>query len=325
MSEFRLLERIFAANDRLRASAVNVTIPPGDDMAGLDLRDLRGGQLLVAVDQIVAGRHFRVGTPWDHVGRKAVARNLSDIAAMAGQPLACVAAVALPRGLPEGDAAALFEAVRASAEQFGCPLIGGDTAVLPGDEDPLLCSVTVLATLPRGVPRAITRDRAQVGDLVCVTGELGATLDADGAGHHLTFTPRVAEAIELARTMGPRLHAMIDLSDGLGRDVGHIARMSGVGVRIDAARLPRRDGCDWRHAVGDGEDYELCFTIEGPPPRSVNGVAVTVVGEVTANAVDRHRPTSAPAAMKNGGCPPLVEILADGRSFDGAAMGWEHA
>ncbi|MFO0875404.1 MAG: thiamine-phosphate kinase [Phycisphaerales bacterium] len=315
MSEFRLLERIFAANDRLRTARVDVSIPPGDDMAAMSLRELAEGALLIAVDQVIAGRHFRAGTPWALVGRKAVARNISDIAAMAAQPLSCVAAVALPMGFPEEDAATLFEAVRASAEAFGCPLIGGDTGTLPRRDDALVCAVTVLATLPSGVPRAIRRDGARPGDVVCVTGELGATLDDDGFGHHLSFVPRVEEAIELARMLGPRLHAMIDLSDGLGRDLGHIAALSRVRLRIDASRLPCRRACHWRRAIGDGEDYELAFTAEGPVPRSVKGVPITIVGTVVDDAASKDFGGAGPAA---------VEVFAEGRSFDGSTIGWEH-
>src|SRR5690606_22520794 len=121
---------------------------------------------------------------------------------------------------------------------------------------PLVCSVTVLAepALGREVAR---RSGAKVGDVIYVTGSLGGSLEPGGGGRHLTFTPRIAEALLLAEQLGGRLHAMIDISDGLGRDAAHMAEQSGVRLLLHADRIPLNEGADWRRAVSDGEDYEL--------------------------------------------------------------------
>jgi len=312
VSEFQLLRGIYSANAALLSRhRERVVIPPGDDLAQIHLRS---PELLIGVDQMIEGRHFRSGTPIELVGRKAVARNLSDIAAMAARPLACVVAVALPPSLDHEAIMALYEAVRATAELFDCPLVGGDTgssgdAAAPSAASaPLVISVTVVATLPAGVPRAITRSGARIGDGVFVTGKLGGSFGPDGLGRHLTFTPRVQESIALARMLGERLHAMIDLSDGLGRDAGHLASGSGVAIRLDAASIPTHDGCTWTNALGDGEDYELCFTAEGPVPAEVEGLAITRVGEVIAADWGQA----------------LVSLGTAGGAIDVTSMGWEH-
>lgn len=308
MREFDLLEGIFAANASLRRRFPGrVTIPPGDDMAGLRLG---GGELLVAVDQVIAGRHFVPGTPWPLVARKALCRNLSDIAAMAARPVACVAAAALPPAMPDDDVRALYEALRSTAEAFDCPLVGGDTATLEKPDDPAVLSVTVLADLPPGVSSAVRRDGARPGDGLYVTGALGGSLAADGMGRHLTFEPRLNEAVDLARMLGERLHAMIDLSDGIARDAGHLAALSRVVIRIDAERLPCTDGATWRQALADGEDYELCFAAAGPVPGAVRGVPITRVGQV-------H-------ALSSRTTAPALEVRHCGRPIDLRGMGWEH-
>lgn len=321
MSEFALLASIFAANPRLRAHGDLVAIPPGDDMAALRLRDR---DLLIAVDQVIEGRHFRSGTPWPLVARKALCRNLSDVAAMAAQPLACVASVALPPSFDEADAAVLFESLRAEAERFACPLVGGDTGTSApsfGTRDPLVplvLAVTVLADLPRGIDRPVSRRGARPGDGLYVTGALGGSFGGDGLGRHLTFEPRVDEAIELRRALGGRLHAMIDLSDGVSRDAEHLARASGVRIEIDAALLPCSKGSDWRAALGDGEDYELCFAAEAPVPRSIRGVPITRIGRVVpaGDAVDAQGMGEAEQGT--------VVVVLGGRTVDTTGMGWEH-
>lgn len=273
MREFALLEHIYAsAHNR----DPRVLIGPGDDMG---LVKTGGAYLLAAVDQLIDGRHVRVAsTPLDLVGRKAITRSLSDIAAMAGEPLATLVAATLPPQFGSERANQLFDAMRATADQYRCPLIGGDIAIHRGDEHPMVCSVTVLAE--PGPAGAIPRSGAQHGDLVYVTGALGGSLEANGLGRHLTFEPRIELALELARQLGSRLHAMIDLSDGLGRDAAHIAKLSHVQMVIEAARIPCNAGCDWKQALSDGEDYELCFTAVPPVPRQIGGVAIHQIGEV---------------------------------------------
>jgi thiamine-monophosphate kinase len=302
MREFDLLKRVYAANASL---AKRVTIPPGDDLAQIDLTDLR---LLAGVDQLVAGRHFRIEvTSPEQIGRKAIARSVSDIAAMAGRPLASLAAVVLPPDFGEDQANRLAEAMRNAAAGFDCPLIGGDIAFHSDSSHPLVCSVTVLAQ--PASDRAITRSGAAIGDTVYVTGEIGGAVEADGLGRHLTFKPRVEEAIQLVSMLHQRLHAMIDISDGLGRDASHIARMSGVQIRIDSDRLPCSPGIDWHRAMSDGEDYELCFMARGNVPTGLGGTPVAAVGEVVKSP---------------GENAPLVVVLDEGREIRADELGWQH-
>lgn len=279
MREFDILEQVFSTNPRL---GPDILIPPGDDLA---MVQLAGRRLLAGVDQLIAGRHVNLHTtPIELVARKAIARSVSDIAAMAGRPVASLVAAVLPPDFGEQPAKQLAAALRQAAEDLACPLIGGDLAFHADPAHPLVCSVTVLAEPATESP--VTRSGAQVGDSVFVTGRLGGAVQPDGGGRHLTFTPRVNQAVELAQRLGPRLHAMIDLSDGLGRDASHIAARSGGQIVINAACLPCSAGCDWKAAMSDGEDYELCFTAESDPdtgqgaPAEVGGVAITKIGRV---------------------------------------------
>jgi thiamine-monophosphate kinase len=303
MREFDLLNRIFASNPRLTE---HVVIPPGDDLAMVRLANRH---LLAGVDQLVAGRHVRLETtPLALVGRKAVTRSLSDIAAMAGRPVATLAAVVLPANFGEERAMELFEAMRATAETYECPLVGGDVAMHGDDQHPLAISVTVLAEPSH--ERPITRSGAEEGDVLYVTGELGGAVEPDGGGRHLTFEPRLAEAIELAETLGDRLHAMIDLSDGLGRDAAHIAERSDVGIEIESDLIPCSAGVGWREAMSEGEDYELLFAATGDVPSMlVRGLPVRPIGRVV---------------QRDAAGTGLVLVRDGATTFDGSELGWQH-
>ncbi len=305
MREFELLQHVYAANAGLSG---RVLIPPGDDMG---MVKLSRQNVLAAVDQIVDGRHVQISsTPLALVGRKAVARSLSDIAAMAARPVATLAAAVLPPDFGADRANELFDAMRATADQYHCPLIGGDLAFHAADAaHPLVCSVTVLAE-PADDHQPITRSGARAGDTVYVTGSLGGSLQADGLGRHLTFEPRIELALDLGRLLGDRLHAMIDISDGLGRDASHIAQLSGVQIRLDAAAIPCHEGCDWRNAISDGEDYELCFTASGPVPQRIGDTAITPVGEVVSSPPGDNR---------------LVLVQHEGTWLAADELGWEHS
>src|SRR5687767_6253101 len=235
----------------------HVLVPPGDDLAVL--RWPADDLLIVGVDQVLDTVHFdsSVHTP-RQIGRKVMNRNLSDCAAMACLPAAAVATVALPHGVGLDYAKELYLGLRDAADPFDCPVVGGDTASWDGK---LVMTVTILGRSAGVAP--VTRKGARPGDGVYVTGPLGGSI----LGRHLTFEPRVTLARQLIGPMAPT--AMIDLSDGLSRDLAHICDESGVGAVIDAAAVPihddalllmRRDGRPpLEHALHDGEDYELLF------------------------------------------------------------------
>ncbi|MEZ6191152.1 MAG: thiamine-phosphate kinase [Phycisphaerales bacterium] len=313
MRELELLAHIYKANPALPGA---VSIPPGDDMGAVVVG---GVTLLVTVDQVADGVHFELGsTPLEKIGRKAITRNLSDVAAMAAKPVGAAAAACLPKGFAGADAMTLFDAMRATAEAFGCPLIGGDISAW---DQRLILTVTVFAE-PGGV-EPVTRNTAKAGDGVYVTGALGGSLiemdNPSGYVHHLDFTPRIALARKLAADETTRPHAMIDLSDGLAQDLTRICERSGVRAQIECDKLPvspaarlaaQRSGQPaWRHALGDGEDYELCFTApEGVLSGEIDGVPITMVGRILA-----------------AGPGPVVGLLqSDGTETDVAGLGWEH-
>lgn len=282
MSEEALHAHIRRASGDLPAW---VRVPPGDDMAVLDLPS---GSIMIAADQVIEGKHFVAGTPWVQVAHKAVARNLSDVAAMIGHPIACIATVAAPAGFTQTHA--LFDALHAAGLRMNCPLVGGDYGTSAEAHSPLVISITVLAREGAHTP---LRSAAQAGDSLFVTGLIGGSLQANGSGHHLSFTPRLAEAHELSRLFGARLHAMIDLSDGLARDGTRLARASGLQAVIESESLPCRDQCGWSRAISDGEDYELLFSlgeVGGAIPSQVCGTAITRVGFLRAPPTGDDRP-----------------------------------
>ncbi len=291
MRELDLLHHIYAQN---RGLPPHVIIPPGDDMAAVRM----GGQsVLITTDQSADGVHFDLRTTsLELVGRKAMTRKLSDVAAMAALPVAAEVAAFLPRDFGQQRATQLFDAMRRTAEQYNCPLVGGDIGFW---DHPLIITVTIIAD-PAGI-EPVRRNGAKVGDAVCVTGKLGGSWTAPsagggsgGGGPHLEFEPRVSLARKMAACPGVKLHSMIDLSDGLATDMDHICEQSCVAAEIDADRLPLRDEARaasardgkpaWMHAVSDGEDYELCFTVSAADaaklPREIDGVPITVIGKI---------------------------------------------
>jgi thiamine-monophosphate kinase len=285
LREFRLIRDLARRFGRV-GPAVRRGI--GDDAAVV--RPEAGRDLVMTTDLVVEGVHFDPATAsWEDIGYKAAAANLSDIAAMGGLPRYALAALALPRGRRAEEVRRLYRGMMAACRPHGVELIGGDTSASPHD---LFLSLTVTGVVERG--RALTREGARVGDLICVTGTLGdaraglALLgDARAGGRsslparhrrfliarHLRPTPRLREGRLLARH---RLAtAAIDLSDGLSGDLAHVCTASGVGALIEAEALPlsaaaRAYAETSRTAPPDlalagGEDYELLFTI--PPDR----------------------------------------------------------
>lgn len=299
--ESMLLKHIYARSAALKPVLGDaLEIGPGDDCASIRVR---AGSLLLTVDQLVEGRHYASDTPMELVARKCVARSVSDIAAMGGSPLASLATGALRTTFDrEND---LFDAMHRWANEFHCPLVGGDIARVEG---PTVLTCTVLGTAhpTRG---AVTRSGAKAGDGVYIVGRVGGSL---ASGRHLTFRPQVDDARWLCDTLSESLHAMLDVSDGVGRDGARIGEASGVCLEIEAARLPMHDDAhDWRAAIGDGEDYALLFT-SGREPGEVCGATgepITRIGRVHAFAADE---------------PACVVVTPSGERLDASEFGWDH-
>ena len=250
----------FAFIDWLRrrtASAGRVLIGPGDDAALLDWS--RGAGCIATTDMLLEGSCFVLAEAGPRrVGRKAMAVNLSDVAAMAGRPVAALVSVGLPRRGGRALAEELYLGMREIADAFDAPIAGGDTNTWEG---PLVISVTVLGeATARGVVR---RNGARPGDWLLATGPFGGSI----LGKHLDFTPRVYEALALHEAAP--LHAMIDVSDGLAADVYHLCEESSCGAVLHADAIPIADAAramsDGRsaldHALSDGEDFELVFAV----------------------------------------------------------------
>lgn len=232
-----------------------VLIDIGDDAAFLRFGD---GRCVATTDILVDGVHFRLAEAGPHlVGRKAMAKNLSDIAAMGCVPRYALASVIFPRTMTPAAARAIARGLASMGRRFGTIVVGGDVVVHAG---PLTINVVVLGEAPAG--RApVTRSGARVGDRIMVTGPLGGSIRS----RHLRFLPRVREGLMLNRKY--RIHAMIDISDGLARDLSHMCDESGVGAALESAKIPisaaaraqaKIDGLTpLDHALHDGEDYEL--------------------------------------------------------------------
>ena len=247
----------------LRASAPEarfVVGPPGSDAAVL----ARGaGRTVLCADQTIEGVHFAPGTPAARAGRKALDRAISDLAAAAARPRAVLLALHAPREAPEAWLRAAIRAVWRRAREHGAELVGGDLACAPG---PIALCVAAVGELElAGPPPA--RSRARPGEVLVLTGPVGGS----GLGRHLAIEPRLAEGRWLA-ARGAR--AMMDTTDGLGRDAHRMARLSGVALELehvplhrDARRAARRSGrSPLDHALQDGEDHELLATL---PPRAL--------------------------------------------------------
>jgi len=272
LGEFGLIGQI-----RRRFPAPEGVTGIGDDCAVLPQKS--GLESLVSTDMLVEGTHFlRDGiSPYD-LGWKSAAVNLSDIAAMGGKPMATFLSLALPADLSETWINAFLDGYAELSGRFDVPLLGGDTTASP---DRICINVTVLGESPYG--RSRLRSAAVVDDLICVTGPLGdsaAGLKAILAGlerdadvstlidRHCRPVPRVAEGQELRLNLG--VHAMMDISDGIGSDLQHILDASEVSAQIDRSAIPlslalkrvcARQGWDpLALAIGGGEDYELLFT-----------------------------------------------------------------
>jgi len=235
--------------DRLVAELTRGLPHVGDDCAVIGGPRAREWRLL-KTDAILEGVHFLPSHDPRKIGWKALARAVSDVAAMGGTPREALVTLALP---PEREVAwvkSLYAGLRKCARQFGVEIVGGETSRSPG---PLFISIALTGTVERR--HCVKRGGGKNGDTLFVTGRLGGSI----AGKHLGFQPRVAEAQWLVRNFP--IHAMMDLSDGLGADLPRLARASGLGWELFEEQLPLSRGCTTRNAISDGEDYELLFAL----------------------------------------------------------------
>ncbi|HEX4265563.1 MAG TPA: thiamine-phosphate kinase [Verrucomicrobiae bacterium] len=300
MNEFELIEKL----TRSLPTNKSVVTGSGDDCAVLDL-GLPDKLLLFKTDAIVEGVHFKTTSPPEKIGHKALARCLSDIAAMAGTPTAALITIALPKTFDTAFIESIYSGIVALARKHDVAIAGGETTTNP---ERILISVAMLGLAPRG--KAVLRSGAEAGDAIFVTGELGGSL----AARHLEFEPRLAEARWLTEHFP--IHAMIDLSDGLAGDLRHILKASRVGAELlttsipisRAARSRRREEADASApatdppphvggykppllaALTDGEDFELLFTVASKDAVPLLDawkiqfpkLALTCIGKITA-------------------------------------------
>jgi thiamine-monophosphate kinase len=303
--ERTLIRRIRSRTQPSGAAGLRLGI--GDDCALLLPQP--GEELAVTTDLSIASRHFSLEwhTP-EVVGRRTLARGLSDLAAMGARPLAAFLSLGLPRDLTSSRGRRrswmdrFFDGLLGLADSYRVPLAGGDLS-----ESPLpLADIVLLGTVPRG--QALLRSGARLGDLIYVTGSLGASAVGLAAlrrsarakrrpssisAAHLAPQPRIAQGLALQRR---RLAtAAIDISDGLSTDLGHLCEESRAAAEVEAVRLPIYQTATLEQALHGGEDYELLFTASPKVriPRVLAGVAVTHIGRIIPGRAGQPRITLA--------------------------------
>jgi len=282
---------------------------------------LPGQESLVTTDFTLEGIHFRRDWhPAESVGHRCLARGLSDIAAMGGEPVAAFLSLALPRDLPQSWVGGFARSLIRLAQRYGVTLAGGDTAESPNG---ILADIIVVGGIPKG--KSVLRSGARSGDRIFVSGELGGSaaavvqmkakpkkkLNPRDYLRHFYPEPR----IELGRILREKglASAMIDTSDGLSTDLAHLCEESGVGAELDAALIPHaRVGKPGREVDLDlvlhgGEDYELLFTARPGKrvPSQIAGVALTQIGQIT-----RRR--------------KILVLNSKGIAYELVPRGWEH-
>ena len=280
IGEDALIRRIVS---ELSADDESVIVGPGDDCAVVDV-GREGYYQLLKTDSVIEGVHYLSSACPREVGWKSAARVISDFAAMGGVPHQLLITIALPEEMKVDDVVSLYQGINHCAVSHGAVISGGETARAPHGSAAMI-SVSGTGWVRRD--ELVTRAGASAGDVVLVTGRLGGSL----AGKHLTFQPRLAEAQWLTENF--QISAMMDLSDGLAKDLPRLAAASCCSFRIDETKLPCSEGCDGAQAIGDGEDYELLLCVSPEIVSELKAawsqvfpdLELTAVGELTADQV----------------------------------------
>lgn len=244
IGEFELIELLAK---QLKGNA-KVIRGIGDDAAVLPFT--KSKYLLMTTDMLAEDVHFTRRMKPKGVGHKALACNISDIAAMGGLPTFAVVSIGLPKNIPVNYIKELYQSMQVTAKQFGISIVGGDTI----KSNKIVINVTLTGEVEKKF--LVTRDGAKVGDYIFVTGPLGGSFKSQ---RHLSFIPKLAQARFLVKNFKPS--AMIDISDGLAGDLNHVLKASQVGGKLDTASIPKHRGINLNNALTDGEDYELLFTL----------------------------------------------------------------
>jgi thiamine-monophosphate kinase len=279
------LEIVRWVRERSRAHPAVLT-GVGDDMAVIAAP---AGQFLLSSDLLLDGVHFNSNDyTFVQIGRKAVARALSDCAAMAVRPVAALVSVAFPKDMPWSKLKDLFEGMHKVAEEFGAGIAGGDTARW---DAPLAIDITITAEAYPGIT-PVKRSGAKINDSIYITGSLGGSI----LGKHISFNPKIAEAYAIATRLGGDLHAMIDISDGLALDLWRMCEASQIGALLDepalqsvisaeARQRAARDEIDaLQHALSDGEDYELLLAVAASA--DVGELPLTPIGRMVSRGLN---------------------------------------
>lgn len=300
-NEFDLILQI-ASSSKTDASDVQLGI--GDDCAVWNVGESR---VLLAADMLLEGVHFDLTQlTFYQVGRKALAVNLSDIAAMGGEPKTALVSLAVPSSCSIIEMTSLMDGLIALGREYGVTIVGGDTTSHDG---PLMINVAITG-LSHSSP--ILRSGAKEGDFLFVTGALGGSI----SGHHWSFTPRVREAIQLDSSF--KINSMIDLSDGLASDIRHIAEASSLGCILEERDIPISDRVNHNlsddqriyHALSDGEDYELLFTVSQDDAEKLR----------KQNEIDVHQ-----IGQMQGGPDQIMMKKIDGSLVELPDSGWKHS
>jgi len=244
IGEDRLIDQLMRGLPARR----DVMAGPGDDCAVVAMPGDR--LILLKTDCVVEQVHFRPNEKPYAVGWKAMMRTLSDFAAMSGLPHSALVTLISPVGREVNWMRQLYRGLQRAADRFDVAIVGGETSATKG---PLVVSISAIGSVEK--ERWVRRSGGKTGDILFVTGKLGGS----GNGRHLKFVARIDESRWLTKNFD--IHAMMDLSDGLGADLPRLAKASGAGFAIDEQALPRSKGCSISAAINDGEDYELLFAL----------------------------------------------------------------